>query len=146
MKRLAISVLTLFSLSVQPASAAELRGSVVRVIDGDTFDIRIPNQKVRIRLCGIDTPERGQPNARKATKFLRNLIADQRIVCVPVGDGTPCDGRSRRTNRSRVIAQCFVGTEDVAAHLVRRDLACDWPKYSGGHYRRVAGGRKCRRR
>ena len=37
------------------------RPTVVRVIDGDTIDVRIGHEVVRIRLLGIDTPETKDP-------------------------------------------------------------------------------------
>jgi micrococcal nuclease len=40
----------------------ELHGKAVRIIDGDTFDLLTDGKKVRrVRLFGIDCPERGQP-------------------------------------------------------------------------------------
>src|SRR4051794_36752294 len=43
------------SPSVQPANLPA--AAVVRVIDGDTVDVRLGGQVVRLRLIGIDTPE-----------------------------------------------------------------------------------------
>ena len=39
------------------------------------------------------------------------------------------------TNRNTVVAQCFLDDLDIAAEMVRSGNACDWPKFSGGHYR-----------
>jgi micrococcal nuclease len=37
-----------------------LSGVVTRVVDGDTLDVRLRNgRKDRVRVLGIDTPERG---------------------------------------------------------------------------------------
>ena len=43
-------------------AAGTFRGEVVRVVDGDTMDVSIPERKrkVRIRFYGIDYPERDQ--------------------------------------------------------------------------------------
>lgn len=46
-------------------------GAVMDVVDGDTFDlyhVGVP-AKERIRVLGVDTPERGKPNAAEATAF-----------------------------------------------------------------------------
>jgi micrococcal nuclease len=43
---------------------------VVRVIDGDTFEIA---QGQRVRLFGVNTPERGQSCFSEATERLRQL-------------------------------------------------------------------------
>jgi endonuclease YncB( thermonuclease family) len=65
------------------------------------------------------------------------------VRCVQVGNGTVCDGRSKPTNRDRVVAQCFVDDIDVAAVLVERGLACDWKTFSGAYYSRDGKGRAC---
>lgn len=118
-----------------PTLAAEFTGPVTHIVDGDTFDMRSGTGTVRIRFCGIDSPEQGQTGYQAASDALRHLIYGKTVRCVQVGAGTPCDGRSRPTNRDRVVAQCFIGNLDVAAEMVRSRHACDWPKFSDGHYR-----------
>src|SRR5688572_10602238 len=49
--------------------------TVLRIIDGDTFECNIGGIKQSIRLLGIDTPEPGQrPHGAKATAALRKLL------------------------------------------------------------------------
>ena len=43
-----------------PAIAADYLGKVLAVSDGDTFTMEADGAKVRVRICGIDAPERGQ--------------------------------------------------------------------------------------
>ena len=43
-----------------PAIAADYLGNVLAVSDGDTFTMEADGTKVRVRICGIDAPERGQ--------------------------------------------------------------------------------------
>ncbi len=50
---------------------------VISVIDGDTFRI---NNKQRVRLLGIDSPEKGECYYQEATKALTNLIEGQTVV------------------------------------------------------------------
>ena len=45
-------------------------------------------------------------------------------------------------NHDRMVAQCFVGETDVGDPMVREGFACDWVKYSAGHYSR-RGGKAC---
>jgi endonuclease YncB( thermonuclease family) len=126
------------------AIAAEIVGTVSRVVDGDTFDIAGPNiGVVRIRLCGVDSPERGEPNFRPARKLLRQKIENREVRSVRVGEGTVCDGRSLPTNKGRVVAQCFLGEEDVATIMIKARMACDWPKFSDGHYQKVGVSDVC---
>lgn len=51
----------------------------VRVVDGDTVDVMVDygfnlQQLQRIRLLGVDTPERGEPDFAVATKRLQHLL------------------------------------------------------------------------
>ncbi len=47
---------------------------VVRVIDGDTF---VGPDEVRVRLYGVNTPERGEPCFDEATERLRELAGGE---------------------------------------------------------------------
>lgn len=101
-----------------------------KVIDGDTLTVG----RHKIRLCGIDAPERGEPGYKEATAYLRQLTEGKPVICHPVGSGTPCDGRSERKSRDRMVATCFVEGKDLAAEMVRSGHAKDWPKFSAGYY------------
>ena len=125
-------------------AAPVITAKVGRVVDGDTMDICIWTSCIRVRLCGIDAPERDEPGGAEATEALRSLASRETVRCVPVGQGTVCDGRSRSTNRGRLVAQCFLGNADIGGAMVDRGLACDWERFSGGHYGRTANGRRCR--
>lgn len=57
------------------------RGKVLKVVDGDTVDILIDlgfevHRKVRCRLLGVNTPERGKENYKEATNVLARLIQE----------------------------------------------------------------------
>lgn len=63
----------------------EYLGNVTNVVDGDTFDItldlglRIVSHQ-RVRLYGIDTPERGQLGYVEAIVALRELILGKTVL------------------------------------------------------------------
>lgn len=61
------------------ASAATLAGRVVAVHDGDTITLLIDRREVRVRLAGIDAPERGQPYASASRKALASRIAGREV-------------------------------------------------------------------
>ena len=118
-----------------PAAAEPITGSVSHIRDADTFLIG----KQPIRLCGIDAPEIGTAEGKKAARFLAQIVRGNARRCIPVNEGTVCDGRSKRYNRDRIVAQCFMQGRDLAEILVREGHACDWPKFSGGAYKIVGG-------
>jgi endonuclease YncB( thermonuclease family) len=118
-----------------PAMAADYLGKVTSVADGDTFTMESESGKVRVRICGIDAPERGQPGYGQAAGVLANMIEGKTVHCLQMGEGTVCDGKSKPTSRDRIVAQCFLDKLDTAEEMVRSGTACDWPKFSGGHYK-----------
>jgi len=63
----------------------EYLGEVTNVVDGDTLDITIDLglriiSKQRVRLYGIDTPERGQPGFTDATARLKELVLGKVVL------------------------------------------------------------------
>src|ERR1700731_5248124 len=118
-----------------PAMAADYLGTVTSVADGDTFTMESESGKVRVRICGIDAPERGQPGYGQAAGVLATMIEGKTVHCLQVGEGTVCDGGSKPKNRDRIVAQCFLDKLDIAGEMAKSGTACDWPKFSGGHYK-----------
>lgn len=89
------------------------------VIDGDTIVIN----DTRIRLFGIDAPEMDHPLGKKAKWELVALCQGRRITAHPDGS----------LSHDRLVARCYLedGT-DLSAEMVRRGMAIDWARYSGG--------------
>ncbi len=97
--------------SVPAPSADCLAG---RVVDGDTFYCRDGR---KVRLLGIDSPERGQGAAgRLARRALEHLMPGDRLVRLD-GDVTPTD------RYVRVLTQAWVGRTLVNEALVREGWA-----------------------
>jgi micrococcal nuclease len=71
--RLLLIIICFFSCSTEQQT-----GKVVKVIDGDTFDL-MSDKKIRVRMFGIDSPERGQAFSVKAREFTAALIAGKEI-------------------------------------------------------------------
>lgn len=90
------------------------------ITDGDTVRC---GSGVRIRLWGIQAPERDQPGGPAATRALAQIIDGRDLIC---------DLRGKSYNR--VVARCWAGGEDIAEAMVTRGHAADWPKHSGGFY------------
>jgi endonuclease YncB( thermonuclease family) len=61
------------------ATGATAEHKVVRVIDGDTVELADGN---RVRLIGIDTPERDQCGYMEASSLLRSLVQDRSVRLV----------------------------------------------------------------
>ena len=70
--RLLLIIICFFS-----CSAEQQTGKVVKVIDGDTFDLML-DKTIRVRIFGIDSPERGQAYNVKAKEF--TAVEGERLV------------------------------------------------------------------
>lgn len=81
----------LFRAVVASGPAWEM-GRVVRVIDGDTYELLVAGALVRIRLLGADAPETGQPFGQQATDSARAMLQG-RLVQVQ-RQGTDLYGRT----------------------------------------------------
>src|SRR6266404_2167283 len=107
------------TLSVPTAASADYLGRVANVADGDTFTMEADSGKVRVRICGIDAPERGQPGYGQAAGALAALIEGKTVHCLQVGEGTVCDGSSKPKSRDRIVAQCFLDKLDMAEEMAK---------------------------
>lgn len=66
-------------LSTTPTAAGSFSGIVVSIQDGDTLDVQHHEKSERIRLNGIDTPEKGQDYGRRAKQFTEELVGDKEV-------------------------------------------------------------------
>lgn len=77
---LLIAVGVMLAQAVGPVPAAAHHGEgwarVVRLVDGDTFDIGVGEHTERVRLYGINAPERSDPCGPAATAALARLLTD----------------------------------------------------------------------
>lgn len=72
--------LLLTVLLVVPTFAGEFTGQVVGVLDGDTIDVLHNGQAERIRLNGIDCPEKKQAYGNKAKQFTSTLVYGKEVT------------------------------------------------------------------
>lgn len=96
------------------SASADISGRIVRVLDGDTVEMLEPgNQLARIRLAGIDAPEKSQPFGQRSRQELSSIVA-QRHVTVTGSD----------TDRyGRLLGTVWLGVTDVNAEQIRKGLA-----------------------
>jgi len=72
----------LFAFTVH---AEEFTGRVVGVADGDTITVLAGVEPRRVRLAGIDAPEKGQPFGRRAKQAVSRLAAGRMVRVVVRG-------------------------------------------------------------
>lgn len=106
----------LVTLMAWPSAALTLTGRVVKVADGDTITIMTDNQKERIRLVGIDTPEKKQPVwGQRAKDFTTRLVMGKDVRVE-----TDVEERDRY---GRVLGYVYVDKTFVNLELVRQGYA-----------------------
>ena len=67
------------SASVAPSGET---AALIRAIDGDTIDVRLNGQTVRVRYIGVDTPERGEACYHEATNYNSGLMQGKTLTLV----------------------------------------------------------------
>ena len=74
MMKYSLTILIMFFL-ITASNADAWQGRVVRVLDGDTIEVMSAKDKpVRVRLYGIDTPEKSQAFGQKAKAFTLSMV------------------------------------------------------------------------
>ncbi|HEY8514849.1 MAG TPA: thermonuclease family protein [Candidatus Binatia bacterium] len=104
-----------------PALAASFRGRVVKIRDGDTIDVLRDRTAVKVRVFGVDAPERGQPYSARAKSFTADLVGN-REVRVEV----------KEVDRyGRIVGEVLLDDgRSLGPELVRAGLAWHYRRYS----------------
>src|SRR3989338_3397347 len=109
-----LTVLLCFSATVtaqgeSPAVPTRLY-QVIKLIDGDTFDASDGNIKFRVRIAGMDAPEKGSPFSQLATVELGKRIEGKKVEIQTVGP--------KMDRYNRVLGQVMVDGRDVGIELI----------------------------
>lgn len=97
-----------------PADRFTVRGTVIHVFDGDTVEVRLDTGVTeRVRLIGINAPERGACYADRARAAARSLAKDRRVVLR--GDAT----QDMRDRYGRLLAYVWLADgRDLGYRLI----------------------------
>ena len=108
-------------LILLPSFSWAWSGEVVGITDGDTITVLRDKEQVRIRLYGIDTPERGQAFSKRAKQFTSKMVYGK-VVEVKVMD----------TDRyGRTVALVAVNKQILNEELLKAGYA--WVYYQYCH-------------
>jgi len=117
-------------LAAVPAAAAPWAGTVIGVADGDTLTLLAADRAShRIRLDGIDAPERSQPFGQRARQSLAAL-AHGRTALADCG---------KQDRYGRAVCRVTVDGVDVGLEQVRRGLAWHYTRYAHEQPAQVRG-------
>ena len=111
--------LTLQVFSSLPALFATLPGKVKRVVDEDTVVVESQGFDYRVRLAGIDAPERNQPWGEAATRELCRQVAGWFVVV----------DWDKKDRWKRLIGIVHLDGVDENFHMIDRGLAWHFKRY-----------------
>jgi micrococcal nuclease len=101
--------------------------SVEFVIDGDTIIVSMDGRSEKVRLLGIDTPEKTGGFRTvgcfgdDASEYMKNLLYGKRVILLWDGN---------RDKYDRILAYVFSNGRDIGAHLIEQGYAFAYRKFS----------------
>nr|WP_315425959.1 thermonuclease family protein [uncultured Pseudomonas sp.] len=108
------------TLGFASAARADFTGPVIAILDGDTIDVLIDRQPVRVRLAQIDAPEKRQAFGTRSRQALSALVFRQSVTIADAG----------RDRYGRVLGTVYVSGVNVNAELVRQGMAWVYRQYA----------------
>lgn len=103
------------------ATAADIVGRVVGVSDGDTITVLVDNHdRLKVRLAGIDAPEKSQPFGSVSKKSLSDQVF-----------GKTVNIESNKKDRyGRFLGRVIFNGTDVCLEQIRAGMAWHYKRYS----------------
>lgn len=120
MKKIKYILLAALLLLTSAAQSATLVGKVVAVADGDTITVLDnTNTQYKIRLAGIDAPEKKQPFGNVSKKSLSDMVYDKQVSV----------DYNKQDRYGRTVGKVIVNGVDANLEQVKRGLAWFYKKY-----------------
>lgn len=117
MKRLWVLSILLFASICQ---ADVISGRVVHVADGDTITVLdVSKVQHKVRLAGIDAPEKSQSFGQKSRDSLEELVAGKTVIVET----------HKKDRYGRHIGKVLVNGKDMNVEQIRRGLAWFYRQY-----------------
>ena len=96
------------------------QSKVIKISDGDTITMLSGKEQTKVRLYGIDAPEKKQDYGQKSKQFLASLIAGQVVEVEPKG----------KDRYKRTLGIIYYKGQDINAQMVLNGYAWAYVKYS----------------
>lgn len=93
---------------------------VIKISDGDTITVLSGKEQTKVRLYGIDAPEKKQDYGQRSKQFLASLIAGQVAEVEPKG----------KDRYKRTLGIIYFKGQDINAQMVLNGYAWAYVKYS----------------
>lgn len=118
MKSILLTLLAFFCINL---FSAEMTGKVVSVADGDTITIidDLDQGKFKIRLYGIDAPEKKQDFGQKSKQYLSSLIFNKEVKV-----------RFKEIDRyGRIIGKVYLNDIEINIEMLKTGMAWHYSRY-----------------
>lgn len=122
MIRNAITILILiFSFNI---AFSQIKGKAIKVYDGDSFTfVSEENDTIKIRLFGIDCPEKKQPYGEYAQRFSYEFLNNKKITIFP-------QGKPDRYKRILAIVYVDANKQSLNELLLKNGYAWHYKQYN----------------
>ena len=118
MKALLLALTLTFSIQV--VNADTITGKVVGVADGDTITVLDQNNtQFKIRLAGIDAPEKKQAFGNVAKKSLSDLVFDKQVTV----------DWKKQDRYGRTVGKVLIDGRDINLKQIKLGMAWYYKKY-----------------
>lgn len=107
-------------VAILAAEPQTLTGRVVSIADGDSITVLSDGVQVKIRLVGIDAPERKQPFGTRAKEHLASLVHEKEVTIETAG----------QDRYGRTLGTVFVGGRNINHAMVESGFAWQYVQYS----------------
>ena len=119
--QLATMAIVVFGIAAAPpATIEEFSGKVVALSDGDTITVLKDRKQIKVRLEGIDAPEKSQAFGNKSKDALADLIGRKEV-------GIHATGTDKY---GRTLARVSIEGQDVSEWMVAHGMAWHYKEYS----------------
>jgi len=115
-----IKNLLLISFFAFSLSLFAFPAKVIKISDGDTITVLSGKEQTKVRLYGIDAPEKKQDYGQRSKQFLASLIAGQVVEVEPKG----------KDRYKRTLGIVHHKGQDINAQMVLNGYAWAYVKYS----------------
>ncbi len=122
-------ILSLSPLAIAASPSSNETAVVVRVIDGDTVQVKLASGKrEKVRIIGIDTPETVDPRkpvqcfGKEASAKMKKLLTRKKVTLIK----NPAEDTDKY---KRLLRYVDLKTEDIGASMIRDGYAFSYKQY-----------------
>lgn len=113
-------LLGVFFVAMSCVQAGSLNGKVIGVLDGDTVDVLdAAKTQHRIRLAGLDAPEKSQPFGQRSKQNLSDLVFGRQVEVQ----------YTKNDKYGRIVGKILVNGKDANIEQIRGGFAWHYKQY-----------------